>query len=375
MALLDVIRETDGRSYSWGRQEHLLQLSFQEYQKGVMMKLWKNERTMLFFIGVLFLLSLTASAFGAVGDITISSPGCIDTGDSFISEVEVNVGNTVLGAYSVTLTFDKDVLEITAVQGGTTSEFSAVPVYSSISTANDTGQINVGYFNAAVDSPKDLVSILRVTFRGIGLIGASSTLSMTVKDLADPNFNPIAHQVINSTVTVATIPTVTTTAISNEGTTSASSGGNVTSDGCATVTARGVCWSAAVNPTIADNKTSDGTGIGPFASSINGLNSGSTYYLRAYATNGNGTAYGSNAKIETLSPTSECPDCSGGVVSGEVVFKTGTVCECGTKGVDLIVGPGVTIESDAKVTFIGSRVTLKSGVHAKSGAEVAVTQE
>ena len=97
-----------------------------------------------------------------------------------------------------------------------------------------------------------------------------------------------------SFTTYTTTATVTTTAISSITSTSASSGGNVTSDGGASITARGVCWSTSENPTTSDIQTSDGTGAGSFTSSITGLSSGTTYHVRAYATNSEGTSYGSD---------------------------------------------------------------------------------
>ena len=88
---------------------------------------------------------------------------------------------------------------------------------------------------------------------------------------------------------------IVTTALANSLTiTTASSGGNVTSQGTSVVSARGVCWSTSVNPTIADSKTSDGTGSGIFTSTLTGLSIGVTYHIRAYATNSIGTSYGSD---------------------------------------------------------------------------------
>jgi uncharacterized protein (TIGR02145 family) len=95
-----------------------------------------------------------------------------------------------------------------------------------------------------------------------------------------------------SFTTSAVIPTLTTTAISSITTTTASSGGNISSDGGASVTERGVCWNTATSPTIANSKTSDASGSGSFASNLTGLTPGTTYYVRAYATNSAGTAYG-----------------------------------------------------------------------------------
>jgi len=86
--------------------------------------------------------------------------------------------------------------------------------------------------------------------------------------------------------------TVTTTSVSSITSTSVSCGGTVTDIGIAPILARGVCWSTNQNPTIADSKTSNGSGTGTFTSNITGLSLGNTYYARAYATNSDGTTYG-----------------------------------------------------------------------------------
>jgi uncharacterized protein (TIGR02145 family) len=97
-----------------------------------------------------------------------------------------------------------------------------------------------------------------------------------------------------------TPPIITTTAISVITQTTATSGGNITSDGGATVTARGVCWSTTTGPTAAlSTKTTDNTGTGTFTSSITALTAGTVYYVRAYATNVAGTAYGNEISFIT----------------------------------------------------------------------------
>lgn len=93
------------------------------------------------------------------------------------------------------------------------------------------------------------------------------------------------------------IPVVTTTVVSGVTTTTAVSGGNVTDDGGADVTARGVCWGTAANPTVSGSKTTDGTGTGSFSSNLTGLTPGTKYYVRAYATNSVGTAYGNEVEF------------------------------------------------------------------------------
>ena len=102
-----------------------------------------------------------------------------------------------------------------------------------------------------------------------------------------------------SFTTNAVAPTLITTPIESITSSTASSGGDITFDGGAPVTAHGVCWSTSTNPTIADSKTADGSGSGLFTSSIEGLTLGVTYYVRAYATNTAGTAYGNEISLTT----------------------------------------------------------------------------
>ena len=98
----------------------------------------------------------------------------------------------------------------------------------------------------------------------------------------------------------SSLPTVSTNTVTSVTSSSASCGGNVTDNGGSAVTARGVCWSTSQNPTVSDSHTSDGSGIGSFNSSITGLSPNTTYYVRAYATNSAGTAYGNTLVFNTL---------------------------------------------------------------------------
>ena len=99
---------------------------------------------------------------------------------------------------------------------------------------------------------------------------------------------------------VKELPVVTTDAVTGIEAVSAICGGEVTDDGGGTVTERGVCWSTLQNPTINDNKTTDGSGIGNFTTTLNNLVPQTTYYVRAYATNEAGTAYGEEISFTTL---------------------------------------------------------------------------
>lgn len=111
-----------------------------------------------------------------------------------------------------------------------------------------------------------------------------------------------------TTNTDITIPTVTTNNVSDITTTTATCGGNVTSDGGSTVTSRGVCWSTSHNPILnLYYMTSDGYGTGEYVSSITGLQPNTTYYVRAYASNSQGTAYGPEVSFTTQSSGSQAP--------------------------------------------------------------------
>jgi hypothetical protein len=95
------------------------------------------------------------------------------------------------------------------------------------------------------------------------------------------------------------LPVLTTNVTSNVTAATATSGGNITSDGGKPITARGVCWSTSTIPYITNNKTNDGSGTGNFTSNLTGLNKGTSYFVRAYAINSAGTAYGAVQSFTT----------------------------------------------------------------------------
>ena len=100
------------------------------------------------------------------------------------------------------------------------------------------------------------------------------------------------------------------------------SGGNVTSDGGATVTERGICWGTSTNPTTSNSKTVVSGTTGSYSASLTGLKSNTTYYVRAYAINSEGTAYGANESFTTPAK-SVVFDGSGHIMvddSGNIIF-------------------------------------------------------
>jgi len=107
-------------------------------------------------------------------------------------------------------------------------------------------------------------------------------------------------------INIICIPlTVSTNKIMNLSSTIVNIENEAMADGGQTILSRGICWSTTAKPTIANNKTLEGTGLGVFTSTISGLTNGTTYHARAYATNSGGTAYGNDIVFTTLANSTE----------------------------------------------------------------------
>jgi len=98
------------------------------------------------------------------------------------------------------------------------------------------------------------------------------------------------------------LPEITTNNVSNVTDNSAQCGGNVISSGGSQVSIRGVCWNTTGYPIVNEGITVDGSGSGSFNSLIEDLLSKTKYYVRAYATNQSGTAYGQQIEFTTDEP-------------------------------------------------------------------------
>jgi len=130
------------------------------------------------------------------------------------------------------------------------------------------------------------------------------------------------------------LPTVQTAReVTWTGSGTAQCGGIVTGDGGFTVTARGVCWSVSPEPTVSNLHSTDGNGLGTFVSTLTGLQPSTTYYVRAYATNANGTVYGEQRTVTTPS----------GLPSVTTTVATGITSSSAICGGDVTADGGYTV--------------------------------
>ena len=132
----------------------------------------------------------------------------------------------------------------------------------------------------------------------VDLIGLTGGSNYYVRAYAVNNYG-FAYGTEITFTTLVGMATLTTNNVITQSTT-ASSGGNITDAGGSSISARGVVWGTSSGPTIAGTKTSDGIGTGSFVSNLTELTPSTTYYLRAYATNNTGTAYGNEISFTSM---------------------------------------------------------------------------
>lgn len=105
---------------------------------------------------------------------------------------------------------------------------------------------------------------------------------------------------LDAQITPILTPSITTNPPSLIGTKSVTLDGLITFNGGAQVIERGFCWSTNLNPTIADNKIINQSGLNNFSNNVFGLNNSTIYYARAYAINSQGISYGTQINFSTL---------------------------------------------------------------------------
>lgn len=190
-------------------------------------------------------------------------------------------------------------------QAASNISYTSVTVNISIDSQNSN---EIGLLYSTNSSPNNRNSQkVEVSYYNSGLVtltGLNYGTKYYYRGYATNRIDTVYGEIKDFTTTTATTPIISsTTAPSSITQTSAYSGGTITSDGGFSIIAKGVCWSTTTSPTVANNKTSNGSGANSYSSSISGLSHGTTYYVRAYATNSIGTSYGNQVSFATKPAT------------------------------------------------------------------------
>lgn len=156
---------------------------------------------------------------------------------------------------------------------------SAAPTVANDTTSNDKG---IGEFAAVI---KELLPATKYYARAYAInkmgIGYSNEVSFTTKN------------------GVAVLATDSVGAITK---TSAMVYGKVIVNGGSDITARGFVMAITDNPTVDDTKIVDAeNSVGAMSAELSALSTGKKYYVRAFATNADGTAYGKTIQFTTES--------------------------------------------------------------------------
>ena len=160
---------------------------------------------------------------------------------------------------------------------------------------------NTTFFGSLFSNPA--TGFYNISYDGNILIVSTTNGSQTasvVGDIPCSLCSSLTTTTTSTTSTTTTIaaPTATTDGYANLTPNTAQITGTIVSNGGSTITERGIVYSISPNPTIANNKVSDGAGnpdaLGQFIHTytILGTN-GNTCYVKIYATNAVGTSYGS----------------------------------------------------------------------------------
>lgn len=159
------------------------------------------------------------------------------------------------------------------------------------------------------------------------------------------------------TPNINTLPVLSTQNVSVLSNSLATGGGTVISDGGFSVTQRGICWSTSPNPTIANNFTTDGNGLGAFSSTMTPLLPSTTYYARAYATNSKGTAYGNQVVFITSAASSLgiIPTIS----TNQVTYQDSLSALCGG---NITADGGLAVTSRGVCWAIGTTPTINNSL-------------
>lgn len=154
-------------------------------------------------------------------------------------------------------------------------------------------------------------------------------------------------------------PTIVTLDIMGITVSSAESGGVFSSDNGSKVTDRGICWSLKPNPTLKDSVIKDeGDGTGTFNIDLTNLNSSTTYYVCAFATNAGGTAYGNELSFTTQNGLIGISTDAASSITRTSATIAGTISGDGGSN---ITERGIYWSTSANSTISGQKIAIGNG--------------
>ncbi|MEI7501675.1 MAG: T9SS type A sorting domain-containing protein [Paludibacter sp.] len=260
-----------------------------------------------------------------------------------VTVILTQAGNTNYNSASLSQSFDvvKSNQEITF--GSVATSYFGAADFALSGAANSS--LAVTYTSSNTD-------VATISGSTVTIVGVGST-NITASQVGNGVYNPAPTVVQTYTVNASGATVNATTALSGITATTATSGGTVSSIGSSAVTARGVCWSTDIHPTASlATRTLDANGIGDFSSSLTNLTSGTTYYVKAYATNTTGTTYGpelsfmTSIVVNTTKNSTELPTCA---TCDVTVESTGTLNVTNT-----VVAQDLTLKADNSHSFSAS---------------------
>ena len=226
----------------------------------------KNKLSCFYNIGVFVCMGLLVQCEGSIDPIATNEVTTAEI--SFITETTASGGGRIYNAGKSTVT-----------SRGVCWATEPLPTLSDKKTLNGNG--DGGFISELTNLTPNTTYHVRAYANNAEGISYGDNVTFTTKSAA--------------------LPILQTSPISNVTSTTATSGGTIVFEGKGSVTARGVCWSINDLPTLTDHKTMDGMGKGVFT--ITGMDPDSTYYVRAYATNSEGTAYGNSVFLKPFTST------------------------------------------------------------------------
>ena len=157
-----------------------------------------------------------------------------------------------------------------------------------------------------------------------------------------------------------TKPTVTTGSATSITSTSATLQGNVTNDGGEIILTRGLCLSTSTNPTTANLLMTTSGYLGSYNFNASNLTTGTVYYVRAFATNTNGTSYGNQVSFTTLNTCFQQEDKLYGYYGGAINYLSGGGIDSVTIDNNDSVDISNTIFSDCILNYLNDRFSAAS---------------